>query len=87
MLKAPKNYYKFAMINFIKSQPNQIANGPQLVKLYNTLAENYYGLTLKNNHPKANMHTQMIPMNVYKFMKINGQKLEVEGIHQYKFNF
>jgi len=87
MLKAPKNYYKNAMINFIKAQPNQIATGPQLVKLYNTLAENYYGLTLKKNRQRANMHIDMIPMNVYKFMKINGQRLNVEGIHQYKFNF
>ena len=99
MLKAPKNYYKNILIDFIKSQPQQISNGPTLLKVYIKAAEDLYGKTSTKTYypygvfvehePKAPISYQHISLTIYKFMKKNGQKVEVENskVNNYKFNF
>jgi len=99
MLKAPRNFYKDAMINFIKAQHNQTTTGPQLVALCNQKAQSFYGTTTTTSYPygvivhhkpKANMSTKHIPMNVYKFMKTYGKRIaknENCKVDQYQFNF
>ncbi len=99
MLKAPKNYYKNILIDFIKSQPQQISNGPTLLKVYIKAAEDLYGKTststyypynvVVHHEAKAPISYQHLPQTIYSFMKKHGQKVEVEGskVNNYKFNF
>jgi hypothetical protein len=98
MLKAPKNHFTNILIAFIKEQPQQIANAPMLLEVYKKAAVDFYGTTTTTHYPynvevhhepKAPISYMHLPMTIYKFMKKNGTKIEVENskVHHYKFNF
>lgn len=77
-----RNLYKNSMIQFIVNNGNQ-ATGAQLVQLYNEVA-------LQNNIEISKSH---IPLNVHKFAKRYGQKVDVvktlsgRSSTLYMFNF
>ena len=62
-----KNLYKKAMIDLIKSSNDQKVNGAQLVNCYKEVAA-ANGKNISKSH---------IPLNVHKFAKRYGQKVDV----------
>ena len=62
-----RNIYKNEMINLIKSSKDQIVSGAQLVNCYKKVAA-HHDRPISQNH---------IPLNVHKFAKRYGQKVDV----------